>query len=93
MAKKLVQYHTITVHCKCGEKLIKYKKWPGNRLLKIHRDRIKKDYHGIFVEDFSPAGTDIYCPSCHERITTVQNMNGKFINKVNQGQIGIIKKS
>ena len=93
MPRKLVKYRMITVWCKCGEKLIRYKKWPWRRLLKIHRDRITKDYAGIFKDNFDEAGSDILCPNCLERITTVQNMNGKFINKVNQWVIGIIKKS
>lgn len=93
MAKKLTKYRIITVWCKCWEKLIKYKKWPWRRLLKIHRDRITKDYAGIFKENYAEAWSDILCPNCLERITTVQNMNWKFINKVNQGVIWIIKKS
>jgi hypothetical protein len=92
-AKKLTKFRMITVFCSCGEKLIRYKKWPGRRLLKIHRDRITKDYTGIFKENFEEAGSDILCSNCKERLTTVQNMNGKFINKVNQGIIWIIKKS
>ncbi len=93
MAKKLTKYRLITVFCKCWEKLIKYRKWPWRRLLKIHRDRIKIDYHNIFIENFEEAGSDILCPNCKERITTVQVVSWKYINKVNQGQIWIIKKS
>ncbi len=93
MAKKLTKFRNITVFCKCGEKLIKYRKWPWRRLLKIHRDRIKIDYNNIFVDNYEAVGTDILCPKCRERIATVQVISGKYINKVNQGQIWIIKKS
>jgi len=93
MAKKLTKYKVISVWCKCGQKLVKYKKWPGRRLLKIHRDRITKDYAGVFLDNYESAWSDILCPACNWRITTVQNVNGKFVNKVNQWQIGIIKKS
>jgi len=93
MAKKLTKCRNITVFCKCGEKLIKYRKWPWRRLLKIHRDRIKIDYNNIFVENYEDAWSDILCPKCNNRITTVQIVNWKYINKVNQGQIWIIKKS
>jgi hypothetical protein len=93
MAKKLTSYKIITVWCKCGQKLVKYKKWPWRRLLKIHRDRITKDYSWIFLDNYDPAWTDLYCPSCKQRITTVQVVNWKYINKVNQWQIWIIRKS
>ncbi|MDH3393687.1 MAG: hypothetical protein OEL66_06740 [Desulfobulbaceae bacterium] len=89
--KKLTKYKILTIYCKCGEKLLKYKKGPGRRLLKIHRDRITEDFTGIFINDYSEKGTDIYCRSCNERIATVQIVNGKYVNKVNQGQLGITK--
>lgn len=60
-------------------------------MLKIHRDRITEDYTGIFINDFSKKGTDIHCPSCHNRIATVQIINGKYVNKVNQGQLGLTR--
>lgn len=93
MVRKLTKYKVITVHCKCGEKLVKYKKGPGRTLLKIHRDRINKDYQGIFLDNYEPEGTDIFCISCKNRITTVKRVNGKFINKVNRGSLWIIRKS
>ncbi len=89
--KKLTKYKILTIYCKCGEKLLKYKKGPGRRLLKIHRDRITEDFTGIFINDYSEKGTDICCRSCKERIATVQIVNGKYVNKVNQGQLGITK--
>jgi hypothetical protein len=89
--KKLTKYKILTVYCRCGLKLLKYKKGPGRRLLKIHRDRITEDYTGIFINDFSDKGTDILCPSCDKRIATVQIINGKYVNKVNQGQLGLTR--
>ncbi|MBT4267652.1 MAG: hypothetical protein HN580_18970 [Deltaproteobacteria bacterium] len=89
--KKLTKYKILVIHCQCGQKLLKYKKGPGRRLLKIHRDRITEDFTGIFINDYSEKGTDIYCPSCNKRIATVQVINGKYVNKVNQGQLGLIK--
>ena len=59
--------------------------------MKIHRDCIAEDYTGLFINDFSEKGTDIHCPSCEKRIATVQIINGKYVNKVNQGQLGLIK--
>lgn len=85
-------YQTWTVYCKCGQKLVKYlKKGPG-RLIKIHRDRIAEDFAGMFTDKSSPIGTDIYCPNCNQRIATIQRIKGKYVNKVNQGQLGAIKK-
>lgn len=89
--KKLTKYKILTIYCRCGCKLLKYKKGSGRRLLKIHRDRITEDYTGIFINDFSKKGTDIHCPSCHNRIATVQIINGKYVNKVNQGQLGLTR--
>ncbi len=87
------KYKIITVFCKCGNKLVRYRKRGKGRLRKIHRDRIAEDFNKLFVEDFSEAGTDICCNECGERIATVQVVSGKHVNKVNQGQLGIIKKS
>ncbi|MFP4403007.1 MAG: hypothetical protein ACOC3X_02380 [Nanoarchaeota archaeon] len=89
--KKLTDYKILTIHCKCGEKLVQYKKGPGRRLLKIHRDRITKDFTGIFLNDYSSLNTDILCPNCRKRIATVKCIKGKYVNKLNQGQIGEIK--
>ncbi len=89
--KKLTKYRILTIYCRCGQKLLKYKKGPGRRLLKIHRDRITEDYTGIFINDYSEKGADIYCSSCNKRIATVQIVNGKYVNKVNQGQLGVTK--
>jgi len=87
------RYKTISVFCKCGELLVKYKKWGKWRLRKIHRDRITQDYTWVFTDTTSPVGTDINCPQCHERIATIQIVGGKYVNKMNQGQLGIIRKS
>ena len=89
--RKLTKFKILTVYCRCGERLIKYKKGPGRRLLKIHRDRITEDYSGIFINDYSQQGTDIFCPGCNNRIATVQVINGKYVNKVNQGQLGLTR--
>ena len=89
--RKLTKYKVLTVFCRCGQKLLKYKKGPGRRLLKIHRDRITEDYTGLFLNDYSERGTNIHCPSCNKRFATVQIVNGKYVNKVNQGQLGQTK--
>ncbi len=83
-------FKNITVFCKCGEKLVKYKKRGKGRLRKIHRDRITEDFSGIF-SGYEENGTEIFCPSCSGRIATVRSMQGKFVAKVNQGQLGIIR--
>ena len=93
MVKKLTKYTMLCVYCKCGTKLVNYKKGPGNRLLKIHRDRIAKDFTGIFINDYSIEGTDIFCSNCNKRIATVKKIKGKYVNKLNQGQLGIIKRA
>lgn len=93
MVRKLTKYKVMTVFCKCWEKLVKYKKWPWRTLLKIHRDRINKDYQGIFLNNFEPEWTDIYCTECKNRIATVKVVNWKYINKVNRWNLGVIKKS
>jgi hypothetical protein len=91
MVKKLTQWKILTIYCKCGEKLLKYKKGPGRRLLKIHRDRITKDYTNTFIENYSKKNSEILCPKCQKRFATIQIIGGKYVNKVNQGQLGEIK--
>ena len=90
--KKTSKSHQLTVYCKCGKRLVKYKKGSGRRLVKIHADRVSKDYENLFVNNF-PENTDIFCPSCEKRIATIKKINGKYINKLNQGRVGIIKKN
>ncbi len=89
--KKLTRWKILTIYCRCGKKLLRYRKGPGRRLLKIHRDRITKDYAGIFIRDYSGKGSDIFCPACGMRFATVRLINGKYVNKINQGQLGVIK--
>ena len=84
-------FHVILVHCKCGKALVKYNKGGKGRLRKIHRDRISEDIAGIF-SGHEPNGSDLSCPSCQGRIATVRSMQGKFVAKVNQGQLGVIRK-
>lgn len=85
------EFRIILVHCKCGAKLVRYHKRGKGRLRKIHRDRIAEDFSGIFSGN-EPDGTDLFCPECNERIATVRSMQGKYIAKVNQGQLGMIRK-
>jgi len=86
------EYTNWKVFCKCGEKIVLYRKKGPGRLRKIHRDRIAKDYHYLFLDNFEKEGFDIFCPSCNNRFATVKKINGKYVNKVNQGQLGIIRK-
>ena len=83
-------YH-LTLYCKCGLKLVKYRKGSGRRLVKVHSDRVSKDFQNLFVNSY-PENTDILCPDCKKRIATVKKINGKYVNKLNQGQVGNIKK-
>ena len=87
------RYKTISVFCKCGELLVKYKKWGKWRLRKIHRDRITTDYTWKLSDNTSPVWTDVLCQSCSERIATIQIVSWKYVYKVNQGQLWIIRKS
>ena len=91
--KQLHSYKTITVFCSCGLELVKYKKGPGRTLVKIHRDRIAKDYHNLFGDTHAPEGTEVYCPECRKRLATVRIVSGKYVYKVNRGSIGLIRKS
>jgi hypothetical protein len=86
-------FRNITIFCACGEKLVRYRKRGKGRLVKIHRLRISEDYAGVFSNDSLPEGSDISCPSCGERVATVRKVNGKWVHKMNQGQIGLIRKS
>jgi hypothetical protein len=83
-------FKNILVYCKCGTKLVRYKKRGKGRLRKIHRDRITEDFFGIF-SGYEANATEIFCPNCQGRIATIRSMQGKFVAKVNQGQLGIIR--
>ena len=74
--------YQLTLYCKCGEKLVKYKKGGGRRLVKVHADRVTKDFQNLFIHSY-PEDTNIPCPSCNNRIATVKNINGKYVNKLN----------
>ena len=87
------KFLNITIYCKCRQKLVRYRKRGKGRLVKIHRLRISKDYSGVFSDETLPEGSDILCPSCNARVATVKKVNGKWVHKVNQGQIGLIRKS
>jgi len=83
-------YKTLKVFCTCGKELVKYKKGPGKRLIKIHYNRILKDYHGIFKPNLKE-NTIIYCPNCNRKFATVRNISGKWVFKLNMGSVGKIK--
>ncbi len=87
------KFLNITVYCVCGNRLVRYRKRGKGRLVKIHRLRITKDYAGIFSDESLPEGSDIQCPKCGERVATVRKVGHKWVHKVNQGKIGLIRKS
>ena len=88
--KKGQKPRQLEIYCKCGFKLVKYKKGSGRRLVKVHSDRVSKDCADLFINNL-PENSDIFCPKCQNRIATVKCISGKFVNKLNQGQIGLIK--
>ena len=90
--KSLSKPKILTVFCVCGQKLVRYKKGSGRRLVKVHRDRVLEDFtkSKIFLNNL-PENTDLFCPKCGERIATVKLIKGKYVNKLNQGRVGLIK--
>ena len=87
----MLEARIIKVYCKCGEKLLRYKKRGKGFLIKIHAPRIVEDYAGIFQEKL-PEGESVFCPSCGVRFATVFKINGKWVFKINQGALGVIRK-
>ena len=87
----LKKYKTLVLYCKCWEKLVKYKKKTDWRLIKIHKDRISEDFKNIFINN-DKENTDVFCPTCGWRIATVKCINGKYVNKLNQGMVWQISK-
>ncbi len=71
--------------------MLRYRKKSKGRLVKIHKLRITKDYTGIFSREL-PEGEEVTCLSCGKRVATVRKINGKWVFKLNQGQIGMIRK-
>ena len=83
-------WKTKTLYCKCGLKLLDYRKRGKGRWIKVHQSRISKDFTGMFEEKLDK-GESVYCPNCGVRVATVQNVSGKWVFKLNQGAIGKIK--
>jgi len=79
-----------TLYCKCGLKILEYRKRGKGRWIKVHKLRISKDFYNLFQDDLN-RGESIYCPNCKIRIATVQNISGKWVYKLNQGAVGKIK--
>ena len=86
----MTKYKTFTVYCKCGQKLVKYKKGPGRRLIKMRKERIIEDFSGVLYNNYEE-NTEVFCPKCKGRLATVKIIGGYYVNKLNQGQIGTIK--
>ncbi len=87
-----MRFKQLELGCKCGHKLLKYKKGGSGRWIKVHQKRVIEYYDSQFKEDLTKeTGTDIYCSSCGARLAQVQNLGGKFVAKINQGQITIKK--
>ena len=89
--KKLTKFRILTVYCKCSAKLVKYQKGGSGRLIKLQKHRIVKDYFDIFINNFDHKNSDVLCPNCKKRFCTIQLIGGKYVYKINQGQLGNIK--
>lgn len=84
----MVKQRSIDVFCQCGQHLAKYRKGGKGRLVKMWFARILQDSTGIFLTDPPLAlHQDIFCPSCHKRVATVQLVRGRYAAKMNQGAI------
>ena len=88
---KLSKFRILTVYCKCSVKLLKYQKGGSGRLIKLQKHRIVKDYFDIFINNFDDKNSDVSCPDCKKRFCTIQLIGGKYVYKINQGQLGNIK--
>ena len=76
---------TVTVECKCGQRVFKYQKAGTGRLIKCFLGRILEDY--ISLPKHLPTGASVLCSKCSERIGTIQLIHGAPAVKLNQGQI------
>lgn len=86
----MTRFKQLQLLCNCGHPILKYKKGGTGRWLKVHPSRVI-EYQDERFETLikSPPGTDISCTQCEQRVATIQNLGGKFIAKLNQGQIMI----
>jgi len=80
-----VRITTITVSCRCGNRLFKYQKAGTGRLIKCFIGRLLADYVGI--PEGVELGVEIFCPACKGRVGTTQRIHGSIAVKLNQGQI------
>lgn len=88
---KPAKLKTLTIFCDCGAKLAKYQKGGTGRLIKLQKHRISKDYFDIFLNNLDAKNSDVLCPECKNRFATIQLIGGKYVYKINQGQLGNIK--
>ncbi|MDP3800248.1 MAG: hypothetical protein Q8Q90_02380 [bacterium] len=80
---------SVTVECKCGEKIFKYHKSGTGRLIKCFVSKISADYFSLPKK--LPTGSAVACPKCGERVGVVQMIKGQVAVKLNQGQIKPIR--
>ncbi len=87
-----MRFKKLELACRCGYKILKYKKGGTGRWIKVHDKRVIEYYDEVFAMDMKKeTGTDIYCSNCQKRLAQVQNLGGKFIAKINQGQVVVGK--
>lgn len=80
---------SVTVECKCGNKLLRYQKKGTGRLIKCFVSKIAEDY--ISLPKKLPTGGLVHCTKCGERVGAVQMIKGQVAVKLNQGQIRPIR--
>jgi len=75
----------ISVECRCGCVLFKYKKIGKGKLIKCYLPRILNDR--VNLSENIEIGTNVFCPKCRKRIGTIFGIKGMRAVKLNQGQI------
>jgi len=70
--------NVIVVHCsKCKQKLYRYRKDWGEKLVKCYVDMIRKDY----------TNGDLKCPKCGQEFARHATIHNKPAHKIIQGKV------
>jgi hypothetical protein len=100
-------YQTVSVNCsKCGTKLFRYKKKNGTKsnLVKLYKERIIEDYHGLLQEDTNEQrqqqqqqdnnnnNNDWECPTCQTSFARPAIIHGRPALKLVGGKTRMTKK-
>jgi len=88
------KYQTVSVNCKCGERLFRYKKKNGTKsqLVKLFVDRISEDCVGLMGNEKDITEQKWECPKCQTSFARPALIRGRPALKLIGGKTRMTKK-